>query len=296
MFPLDQLDSLWDRFANGSWYDGKYVSREFPIIIGGCARSGTTLMRVMLDTHPNIYCGPESNLFTPIRIRTGKRIKELSWRFGVSEKDIRIMLDDSKCLSEFIERFFNHLIIIQGKKRWGEKTPTNVLRLCYIFRHFPHSKFIHLIRDGRDVACSLRNFPKSKIVDGKIIPVDSNNPLDECIERWVHDVKAGRRWAGDPRYLEVKYENLVLKAEEAMKKVLDFVGEPYDERVLRYYEVKGSTRDASKFPQNVEATQPLYTQSMGRWKREFTDVDKTLFKRIGGNLLIKLGYEDTKNW
>jgi hypothetical protein len=296
MFPLDQLDSLWDRLANSSWYDGEYVSQELSVIIGGCARSGTTLMRVMLDTHPNIYCGPESNLFTPIRIRTGKRIKELSWRFDISEQDIRILLDESRCLPEFIEKFFNHLTIIQGKKRWGEKTPTNVLRLSYIFRHFPHSRFIHMIRDGRDVACSLRNFPKSKIVDGKIIPVDSNNPIDKCMERWVHDVKVGRRWVGDPRYLEVKYENLVLKAEKTLKKVLDFLGEPYDEQVLKYYEVEGSTRDASKFPQNVEATKPLYTRSMGRWKGEFTDTDRALFKRIGGNLLIELGYEDNGDW
>lgn len=296
MFPLDQLDSLWDRLANSSWYDGEYVSQELPVIMGGCARSGTTLMRVMLDTHPNIYCGPESNLFTPIRIRTGKRIKELSWRFDTSEQDIRGLIDDSSCLPEFIERFFNHLTLIQGKKRWGEKTPTNVLRLGYIFKHFPHSSFIHMIRDGRDVACSLKNFPKSKVLNGEIIQVNSNNPIDECIQRWVHDVKEGRQWAGDPRYLEVKYEDLVLKTEETMKKVLAFLGEPYDDVVLRYYEMEGSTRDPYKFPQNLEATQPLYTRSIGRWKQEFTDTDKALFKRIGGNLLIELGYGINEDW
>jgi len=296
MFLLDLLDSLWDRLAFGSWYDGEYVSQGSPVIVGGCARSGTTLMRVMLDTHPNIYYGPESNLFTPVRIKTRKRIRELSWRFDVPVQDLRGMLDESGCLPEFIEKFFNHLAGAQGKERWGEKTPTNVLRLDYIFRHFPRSKFIHMIRDGRDVACSLRNFPKSKMVDGKIVPVNSNNPLDECIERWVHDVEAGRRWAGDQRYMEVKYEGLVLNAEETLKKVLGFLGEPYDERVLRYYEVEGSTRDASKFPQNVEATQPLYTGSMGRWRREFTDEDKVLFKRLGGDLLMGLGYEDDEDW
>jgi len=162
MSLLDLLDNIWDRIVNSPWYDGDYVSREPPIVVGGCARSGTTLMRVMLDTHPNIYCGPESSLFTPIRIKTRRRIRELSWKFDVSARDIERLLGASRCLSEFIEKFFNHLTSVHGKSRWGEKTPTNVLHLDYIFRHFPRAKFIHMIRDGRDVACSLRHFPKRK--------------------------------------------------------------------------------------------------------------------------------------
>ena len=58
------LVDAWNRIFYPAWYHGDYVSQESPIIIGGCARSGTTLLRVILDTHPNIYMGPESRLFT----------------------------------------------------------------------------------------------------------------------------------------------------------------------------------------------------------------------------------------
>lgn len=296
MAPMEIFESVWDRVVNSSWYDGDYISQKSPIIIGGCARSGTTLMRVMLDTHPSIYCGPECNIFTPVRIRTTKRMRDLSWIFDVPVPKIRSLLKESRCLSEFIEKFFNHLCGIHKKNRWGEKTPTNVLHLDYIFRHFPRAKFIHMIRDGRDVACSLKHFPKRKVVEGRVIPVETNNPLEKCINRWVHDVNVGRQWQGDPRYIEVKYEDLVTNTEEPLRRLFDFLGEPYHEQVLRYYEIEGASRDASKFPQNVEATKPIYKQAMGRWSNEFTEDDKRMFKRIGGDLLIQLGYEENEEW
>lgn len=290
------IESLWDRISQSDWYSGEYVSSDTPIIIGGCARSGTTLIRVMLDTHPKIYCGPESNLFLPIRIKTRRRLKELSWKFDIPLKEVDILLTNSSCLSEFIEKFFNKMINVHGKRRWAEKSPRNVLRLDYIFKHFPMAKFIHMIRDGRDVACSLRTFPKRKIVDGSIVPVNTNRPLDECVRRWVHDVKIGRKYENDPRYIEVKYEDLILNTRESLKKLFKILHESFDEKILKYHEVKSNTRDIMKFPQNIEATRPLNSGSIGRWKNELNKKELKLFKKLGGDLLIKTGYEKDKNW
>ncbi|MCW3991710.1 MAG: sulfotransferase, partial [Candidatus Bathyarchaeota archaeon] len=256
---------LWDRIRWSSWYDGEFASSDSSIIIGGCARSGTTLIRVMLDTHPHIYCGPESNLFLPIRIRTRKRIEELSWKFDVPAEEIQTLMRSSRCLSEFIEKFFGRIGSIHGKRRWADKSPRNVLRLDYIFKHFPRAKFIHMIRDGRDVACSLRTFPKRKIVNGKIFPVKTNRPLDECIRWWVHDVNIGIGYRNDSRYYELKYEDLIFNTERALKELFMFLDEPYEEKVLRYYEIEDNKRRIIKFPQNIEATQPIYTKAVGRW-------------------------------
>jgi hypothetical protein len=216
--------------------------------------------------------------------------------FDIPRDEITRFIDESRCVSEFIEIFFKNLGESQGKIRWGEKTPKNVLHLDYIFKHFPNTKFIHMIRDGRDVACSLRHFPKRRIENGKIIPLNTANPLDECIERWVHDVTIGRNWQGHSGYAELKYEDLVFKTEESLIKLFSFLEEPYDERVLTYYEVNGPTRDVQKFPQNIEATKPMFDSAIGRWNDEFTDQDKKLFKGIGGDLLIELGYEEDDSW
>lgn len=290
------VDSLWDRIRRSSWYDGEYVSSDSPIIIGGCARSGTTLIRVMLDTSSNIYCGPESNLFLPIRIRTRRRIEKLSWKFDAPTKEIETLLTRSSCLSEFIEKFFKRISSLRGKRRWADKSPRNVLRLDYIFKHFPRAKFIHVIRDGRDVACSLRTFPKRKIVNGKIIPLNTNRPLDECIKRWIHDVNMGRKYKNDSHYIEVKYEDLIFNTEKTLKRLFIFLGEPFETNILKYYEVYDSVRDITKFPQNIEATQPIYTSAVGRWRKELTEEEKRLFKKLGSDLLIELGYEDNEDW
>ena len=293
---LDIYDRVCDIFFNKSWYDGSHTSDDNPIIIGGCARSGTTLMRVMLDSHPNIYCGPESLLFRPIRIKTKRRMRWLSWKFDVPYEQIKNQVVSSSCLAEFIEKYFKTLAASFGKPRWGEKTPTNVRRIGYIFKHFPNARFIHMIRDGRDTSCSLKHFPKRKIVNGKVIPVETNNPLERCIDRWVNDIRQGRDYLDDPRYMEVKYEELVIQQSDTVRNILKFINEPWDDKIQNYYNIESPSRDISKFPQNIEATQPPYTRSIGRWRDEFSEKDIVLFKELAGDLLVELGYEENNDW
>ncbi len=197
---------------------------------------------------------------------------------------------------QFIDALFTLLRKNAGKKRWGEKSPMNVLFIDKIFTYFPRAQFIHIIRDGRDTSCSLRHFPKRKVVNGKLIELDTNNSLDECIKRWVHDVREGLKWRGDPRYFEVKYENLVTEPEATIKQVLTFLNEPWDENVLNYYKVNSSNRSEEKIPQNIRAREPIYKSAYGRWKNEFTEQDTILFKEIAGDLLIELGYESNNDW
>jgi hypothetical protein len=293
---FDVIDRLWDGLFNQPWYDKGYVSKDDPVIIGGCARSGTTLMRVILDSHPHIYCGPESYLLVSNRIKTKEAREKLSSRFDVSINEIDTFVASSRSLSEFIERFFRHLAGVNGKKRWGEKTPTNIRRLDYIFRHFPNVKVIHMIRDGRDNVCSLRHHPSRKIVDGKVIPLDTDNPIEECIERWVKDVSLGRRYLGDPRYIEVRYEDLVMDQRGTLESILGFLGESWDDTLMNHYNVKGSGRDIEKFPQNIEATKPVYTKAIGRWRKELTGEEIKLFKEKAGELLKELEYVENVEW
>lgn len=287
---------LLNRVRWARWRNANYVSQARPIIIGGCPRSGTTLMRVILDTHPNICCGPESAFFIPERFHPKRRIEKLAWKFDIPVEVVESLLKEAGSLTEFIETFFGEYCRRSGKNRWAEKTPRNILHLGFIFKHFPNAVFIHMIRDGRDVVCSLRTFPKYKMVDGKLVDLDTWNPLDVCIKRWVQHLRVGFQYRGDPRYKEVRYESLVLNTKETLVDLFNFLEEPWDSRVLDYHKVVGGSRSFVKFPQNPEATKPIYSRSIGRWRRDLSAEDRKLFKQMAGALLIELGYASSDDW
>jgi protein-tyrosine sulfotransferase len=277
------------------WRDGAYLSEAAPILIGGCGRSGTTLLRVILDSHPNLCCGPESNLFL-----VGKthrlNLEEIAFRFDFSAARIVEMQRSSASLAEFIDRFFAAYALARGKPRWAEKTPKDVTVLDFIFAHFPQAKFLHVIRDGRDVACSLRTHPRHQVVDGQLVPLHTRNPWELGVTRWVDDVRAGRAFRLDARYREIRYEEVIGKPEPTLRALFEFIGEPWDDRVLKFHAERGSSRDVRKFPQNPEATRALYADAVSRWRTEMTRAEADIFKARAGALLIELGYEADNSW
>ena len=290
---LGQIRAFMGR--NEKWYTAPYVSEASPIVVGGCGRSGTTLMRVILDSHKNICCGPESSLLFSGR-PLPRRLSRLGSQFDLPLGLVQQMLKTSSSQARFAELFFGAYSSATGKPRWADKTPSNVRYLDHIFSHFPKAKFIHMIRDGRDTVCSLRTHPRHKIVDGKLVELNTRNPLDRCMARWVNDVQAGMAYRGDARYIEIKYEDLVLNTEMTLKTLFDFLGEEWDEQVLRFHEVNTASRDVSKFPQNPEATRPITASALGRWRTQMTSEEAAVFKRMAGPLLINLGYASDNEW
>jgi len=288
------MEKTWNHLIHKSWYlGGNYESKLNPVVIGGCARSGTTLLRVMLDSHENIVCGPESNLFCSDDNRNSRRVSFLSYHYHMPKPEIKRMIETSSCEAEYIEMFSDHLLSSHNKTRWAEKTPKNVWYIREIFGKFPLAKFIHVIRDGRDVSCSLKTHPKTKTVDGKVVPTNINRPLVECVQRWVADVNLGLTWREDSRYIEIKYEDLVLNTRNVLEKLFVFIEEPFSETMLRYHEQSEKETRSRASP---ETSTPIFTQAMERWRNEYDEDDKTMFKKIGGELLIHLGYEKDLDW
>ncbi len=68
---------------------------------------------------------------------------------------------------------------------------------------------MHVLRDGRDVVCSLRTHPRHRVEDGRLVPLDTRKPIAGCARRWVRDIEASRRWWNDTRFHTVRYEELV---------------------------------------------------------------------------------------
>lgn len=145
-----------------------------PFFIVGHPRSGTTLLQILLDAHPNIVIPPESHIFVRFSeifnhygdlsqaynrqllvqdILNDEQIK--LWNLDISASDFCRQLKDFS-VKGIISCLFELYAQRDGKHQWGDKTPQHALYLQEIKATFPNAKFIHLIRDGRDVSESLK--------------------------------------------------------------------------------------------------------------------------------------------
>ncbi len=263
-----------------------------PVVLGGCGRSGTTLLRMMLDSHSGICCGPESSVFRRRALDPGA----LAVRFGFAPAEVVQIHEAARSRPEFIEGFAALCMRKAGKHRWAEKTPRNISRIGAIFRWFPEARFVHVLRDGRDVACSLRTHPRHKVVDGKLTPTGIRKPIAGCARRWVRDIESSRRWWGDPRFITVRYEDLVLDSRAVLGRLMVFLREDWDEAMLAHAATESPFRDATRFAQSPEALGAVSTASLSRWQRDLDARDKRIFKRIAGRLLVELGYAADDDW
>ena len=262
------------------------------IVLGGCGRSGTTLLRLMLDSHRRLCCGPESSLFR-------RRAIDADWladRFGFGRDQVRALRDAAASRPAFVEAFAGLCMQKAGKARWAEKTPRNISRIGEVFRCFPAARFVHVLRDGRDVACSLRTHPRHRVVDGRLVPTGTWKPIAGCARRWVRDLEGSRRWWGDPRFHTVRYEDLVLSPRPVLERLMEFLGEDWDEGMLAHAQAGSPFRDATRFAQNPEALSEVSVSSVGRWQRDLDARDARIFKRIAGPLLVELGYAQDERW
>lgn len=270
------------------WWTSSRKSDDQPVIIGGCGRSGTTLLRAMLNAHKHINIGPETGLLSGNRDLTN-----LSYALNMSVAEIRREYQRSACLGEFVERVLRRGATLAGKERWGEKSPSNVKHLQKIFQFFPKARFIHMVRDGRDVVCSLRTHPKYRWQNGARIATGIINPWEMCAARWVRDTTAGMDWRGDARYLEVRYEDLVRHTEETIGRVLDFLGEDWDAQVLDYYRTHCERASDVANP-GVKA--PVYFGAIGRWERDMPLEAAQAFDSDAFALLVSLKYATDNTW
>jgi len=248
-----------------------------PIFIGGEGRSGTTLMRVILDSHSQIACGPETHVLSDRAFHRFHEHVRRRWitrasQFGYTTED----LDD--LVSELVRGWVEPYMARHGKRRWAEKTPRNVLFLPEIWRLFPRAKFIHMIRDGRDVACSL-------------LPLEwGPKSYPAAARRWVRCIRAGVRYRADTRrYLEVRYEHLVVEPERETRRVAEFVGEAWEPGMLDFWQQPHDL--ASNESTTVDLERPIHAESVGRWRREMSSYGRWRYERIAGPTLKMLGYD-----
>lgn len=279
MSLVERLQHRATRLRQRPWRNRAYHSTESHLIIGGAPRSGTTLLRRVLDRHPGICCGPESSILLPGAFH----VSSVAKAYKLPEADLQAMLASSPSQGAFVDAFATRYREQRGRPRWAEKTPLNIQSLDWILERFPEAQVIHVIRDGRDVVCSMRQHPERRWVDGEEVREMRPRPIAEYAHRWVRDVREGRRFRDDPRYHELRYEAFVSDPERVLGELLASVGEAWDPAVL----VEKVPRGGRKAHANTAIT----PRSVGRWRTDLTAAERAEVSAIAGPLLAELGYE-----
>lgn len=232
--------------------------REDPIVIGGCERSGTTLLRAVISAHPAVMTipyetwglagGPKAGFesSTPIRVwRIWKGLGAATWK--------------------------------PGHERWAEKTPANIFYFEKILEHFRGSvHLIECVRDGRDVVTSIH--PED---DAPWVPV----------ERWIEAVEAGRELQDHPRVYTVRYEDLVERTLETIEDLYEFLGLPIEGEPEAWIS-EWHQRAAVRSSQNLAGGRvgEIHSDSVRKWEQPdfpYTDRTKELVNRPRGRSCLE---------
>jgi hypothetical protein len=169
----------------------------------------------------------------------------------------------------------------RAKPRYADKTPVHVQHMRRLARLFPESRFVHLVRDGRDVAASYREVRWGP------------STIEEAALRWQTSVRRGRRSGrrlGPRRYHEVRYENLVAEPERVLRDVSTFLDLRWDDAVLHHHEQAAEVVARTRFPDAHRHVLLPPTPGLRDWRRELTAIEVRRFEAVAGGLLDELGY------
>jgi hypothetical protein len=267
-----------------------------PLLVLGVRRSGTTLLRVMLDRGPELAVPDESYFVPQLAGRHGRAVDVAAfvddlrrlpalreWEVPLGEVEAR--LRPRMPLGEAIAAVYEVYAARHGKPRWGDKTPMYMQHLRLLERLFPDAQYVHLIRDGRDAALSFLAMPPGIVTRTWAHPTG----VAGFACQWRTEVEAARRLgrqAGPGRYLEVRYERLVAEPEEELRRICDFAGLAFDPAMLDYH----ARVDVSAKPHQQSLTRPP-TPGLRDWRSQMPPAGVAAFEAVAGDTLHALGYE-----
>ena len=284
-----------------------------PIVIGA-PRSGTTLLRFMLDAHPGLAIPPETGFVVPcaqqasqgtvslddfFRTVTGYPPEAPGWcDFQIPAESFlaRLKLLDPFTVADGIRAFYELYAARFGKVRWGDKTPLYCMHAQSIETLLPEAHFVHVIRDGRDVALSLRPMWFAPGRD-----------IETLAAYWRDCVTTGRRQGAACRhYMEIRYDRLLENSREALEAICEFLSLAFDDRMLRYHEFAGErlrehlgrfrpdgsvvVTHEQRLGQQHRTRRPPDRSRIAVWKREMPREEQQRFDAIAGGVLRDFGF------
>jgi hypothetical protein len=271
----------------------------FPFMVSS-GRAGTTLLRAMLNAHPDMAVPPETffvarllpqrdrwegpGAFDAERFVSDMLVNERFGRWELAEDVVRdgVRARRPRDYPDAVRALYALYAESQGKTRYADKTPVYIYEMPALADAFPEARFVHVIRDGRDVAPAL--------VGMDVRP----NGLPEAALLWRERVEAGveaGRELGPGRYLELRYEELVSEPEAVLRRLCEFVALDYDPAMMRYRETAGEVvaRDGGAERHRGLFMEP--TAGLRDWRADLTAEEVEIIELLAGETLAALGYD-----
>ncbi|KAI0235609.1 Protein-tyrosine sulfotransferase 2 [Lamellibrachia satsuma] len=282
MVPKDPVQYVYDSQNRNFPYD-----KSMPLIfIGGVPRSGTTLMRAMLDAHPMVRCGEETRVIPRILGMRGQWAKSPKESKRLEEAGLSNEVIDSAIAAFILEVIAKHG---EPAPRLCNKDPFTLKSSLYLSQMFPNSKFLLLIRDGRAVVHS--------IISRKVTISGFNlKSYRNCLQKWNQAIETMYYQCvhlGRHRCMPIYYEQLVLQPEATMHAILEFLDVPWNDVVLHHemYINKPGGVSLSKVERSTDQViKPVNLDALTKWVDAIPHDVKQDMSSIAP-MLAKLGYD-----
>jgi hypothetical protein len=239
--------------------------------------SGTTLVRLVLDSHENIAIPRETGFmrgydairFTPFKWY-GNWTRQIGWKTRELDAVMR----------ELYDRLFMRYAERHGKSRWGEKSPLHTWHLEDMARLFPDAQFLGVVRHpAASVQSNIDRFKGTGIRTARL-----------HWNRNTHEIVRNAALQGD-RFALIRYEDLVLRPEALLRELLDWLGEPWSDAVLRHHDVvparEGQAREVEGWTRTDD---PIDDSRVSKWTRTMSAEDRAWISKRMGDRAAFFGY------
>ncbi|MFC4913371.1 sulfotransferase family protein [Actinomadura gamaensis] len=272
-----------------------------PVFVFGCPRSGTTLLQLMLHSHPRLAVPAETRFvlsaytgrcdFGDLSDRENRR-RLAEWitgrpaaRFGDLGLDARAVseriIEGPPTLGSALGAVFRAYADRFGRRRWGDKRPSYSKNIPALLRMFPDAQFVHLIRDGRDCVASLCEMPWYKL------------DVHHAIASWREAIDIGRRAAvrlGPDSYYELQYERLVADPQDELCRLCAFLGEEFHPEMTQPQRIAELTVPPQK-KWHDRTHSAVSSGRVGSWRDRLEPWEAGLAEAAFGDRLTDYGYE-----
>ena len=273
-----------------SLVDGKIVipprtgsALKQPIFVVGSPRSGTTVLGQCLGAHPLCVTNEESLILLPLwRIyidlyASGLPTGIINLKEYISGEQLL------SSLGQLADTVFTGLLGQAKASRYVDHTPWYGLISSFVTALYPDAQYIHVIRDGRQVARSLQeSFHKGYLWAG--------NDLEARCQLWVAMVQGTLETLSQKDNFSVYYSHLCHSPDTVLHSVSDFIGVPFDKTMLRPLHIHHAASIVGEKFGTASFTEQFNSEG---WPTDWDNSDREIFRRVAGNLMLKLFGE---NW
>ena len=272
------------------------------VFIGGMGRSGNNLVRNLLDSHSAVTAGPEMNIIDD-SMALYSILSSSTERDGasrISEEEVR------KTIAGFMSSIYEPYASRKAKRIVVDRHPDAIWSFPVLAKIFPTAKFIHLIRDGRDVACSHRDVGVRAMSRGVTLDVIRQAAVSSVYHSaalWAETVKFGwnvcgpeSELANEGRSFTTFYENIVMSPESQIQAMCDFLGIKFESSMLNPERLEHAQTVDGIWTTADDVNAPISMFSAGRWIDHLSLKDRVIFYAAGQSGLEQTGYDGGLEW